>query len=159
MSDLAKALVAKVAAPVDIMAFDAVAECADGHEFELLHQDGETGTGIIIVVQGKHSDEVFKWMSATVQKTTMEIEMAHKQRKQPKAKTMEELRAQNIEGAAVRCVGWKNVTQQFNRELMKAALLRNPHWIDQIVTQSDDLGNFTPKSSESCTSTPGTNSD
>lgn len=144
---------------VDITNFNAVAQCASGHEFELLHQDGKTGTGVILIVQGKHSDEVFKWMSANVHKATLEIQIANKQRKDPKPKTLEELRASNVEGASIRAIGWKNVQQQFSRETLKAALMVNPHWIDQIVNESDELGNFTPKQPPNSSTTPEKSSD
>lgn len=154
-TNTAVALTKDTAVPaVDIFGFNAVAQCAAGHEFELMHQDGKTGTGIIAVVQGKHSDEVFSWMSANVHKATLEIQMAQKQRKDPKPKTLAEMRDQNIEGASIRMIGWKNVQQPFSRETLKQALRLNPHWIDQIVQESDDLGNFTPKQATDSSTTP-----
>jgi hypothetical protein len=146
-------------APVNILAIDAVSDCADGHEFELVGLDGTTGTGVILIVQGKHSDEVSTWINGNVNKATMEAALARKTGKEPKVKTMEEMRAANIEGASIRAIGWKNVTQEFSRETLQKALARNPHWIEQIVRESDDLGNFMKKNSASSSSTPDTNSD
>lgn len=129
--------------PVDIGDFDAVAESEGGYEIELLHTDGVTGTGVFVTVQGKHSDAVKKWNGALINKMTREHQMAARKGKTVEPKTLEELDAQNIEGAAVRVIGWRNVKQPFSQDLMKGALKRNPHWIDAIVRESDDLGNFT----------------
>jgi len=128
---------------LDITGFDAVKESEAGYEFELLHTDGVTGTGVFVTVQGKHADEVKKWNSALVAKMTREHQMAARKGKPVEPKSMDELEAQNIDGAALRVTGWRNVKQPFSREAMAAALKRNPHWIDAIVHESDDLGNFT----------------
>lgn len=128
---------------VDLDSFDAVAQCAQGHEFELKNMDGHTGTGITLIVQGRHSTEVSKWNGALMRKLTTEAQMAQRKGKQPEPKTLDELQEQNIDGASVRVIGWKGVKQEFDRAKLKAALKRNPHWIDQIISESDDLGNFT----------------
>ncbi len=73
--------------------------------------------------------------------------MAAKRGKPVDPRPLEELREQNIEGAAIRVVGWSGVKQEFSADLMRQALRRNPHWVDQIVRESDDLGNFTGKRS------------
>jgi hypothetical protein len=139
---------------IDIGSFDAVAVSAAGHEFELIGLDGVTGTGVFVTVQGKHADEVFKWMSATVGKATLEMQIAQRKNKPMPTKSMEDLRSQNIEGATIRVIGWRGVKQDFDRALLKAALGRNPHWIDQIVEESDNMGNFTPAESNSSPTTP-----
>lgn len=128
---------------LDITSFDAVKESEGGYEFELLHTDGVTGTGVFVTVQGKHSDEVKKWNGALVSKMTREHQMAARKGKPVEPKTLDELDAQNIEGASIRVTGWRNVKQSFNRDTLKAALKRNPHWIEAIVKESDELGNFT----------------
>lgn len=136
---------------VDIGDFDAVTLNNKGFTFELMGLDGVTGTGVHVTVQGKHADEVFKWQSATVAKATQEVLMANRSGKQPKVKSMEDLRDQNVEGAAIRVTGWSGPKQTFDRALLKSALMRNPHWIDQIIEESDNMGNFTP--------TPSSNSE
>lgn len=130
---------------LDITEFDAVAESEHGHEFELTGSDGVTGTGIYLTVLGRHSDAVTKWTTATVNQFTREQQMAHRRGKAVEPKPIEEVREQNREGAAIRVTGWRNVKQPYSIELMKSALKRNPHWIDQIIEESDDLANFTKK--------------
>lgn len=128
---------------VDITAFDAVAQCAAGHEFELKNMDGVTGTGFFVTVQGRHSDEVTAWTARINRKAMQEAQLAARRGKVVEPKSLEEIKAQNIEGAAIRVIGWRGAKQSFDRDLLKAALKRNPHWIDQIVAESDELGNFT----------------
>jgi len=128
---------------LDITEFDAVSESEVGHEFELVGIDGITGTGVIVTVQGKHADEVTKWTSGILTKMQREQQLAARKGKQVEPKSLEELREQNIAGAALRVTGWRNVKQPFSRDLLKVALRRNPHWVDQIIEKSDDLANFT----------------
>lgn len=129
--------------PVDITAFDAVTESDNGCEIELLDTDGMTGTGVHLTILGKNADAVVKWVTRLVNNNIREQQIAARKGKTVEAKGLDELRDQNIEGAAVRVTGWRNVTQPFTPELLKAVLLRNPHWINQIIEESDNLGNFT----------------
>lgn len=133
--------------PIDILGFDSVADCEAGFDFELKGQDGSTPTGVIVTVIGSHADAVVKWATKTANAAMREQVMASRRGKPVEVRQIEDLREQNLDGAAVRVVGWKNVAQDFDRELLKQALRRNPHWIEQIVRESDDLGNFTGKRS------------
>lgn len=128
--------------PVDITSFDAVTECEYGHEFELKDKDGISGIGVRLVVLGKHADVVNKWINKTVNTLIREKQIAERKGRNMDPKSLDDIREQNIEGAVIRVVGWKNVKQPFTPDLLKAALKRNPHWIDQIVEESDNLGNF-----------------
>lgn len=134
---------------IDIDAFDAVSESEQGHEFELKEKDGVTGTGVVLVVIGKHADAVTKHAAKIINQAQRDALMAQKSGKPAPMKTLEELREQNIEAASIRVTGWKNVKQPFSADLLKNALRRNPHWIDQIVEASDDLGNFSRKQPQS----------
>lgn len=127
---------------LDITAFDAVTECEDGHEFELKDKDGITGTGVKLVILGKHADVVNKWLNKTVNAMIRERQIAERKGRGVDAKSLDEIREHNIDGAVIRVIGWKNVKQPFTPELLKASLKRNPHWVDQIVEESDNLGNF-----------------
>lgn len=126
---------------IDITQFDAVTACEKGHSFELKGTDGN-GTGIALTVIGRHADPVNKWINKVVNQSIREQQMATRKGKTPEPKSLDDMRAQNIEGACVRVVGWSGVKQPFSVDLLRAALKRNPHWIEQIVEESDDLGNF-----------------
>lgn len=128
---------------IDITTFDAVSESEEGYEFELKAKDEITGTGVFLTIVGKHADVVTKWVSKLVNTSLREQNMAQRKGKQVEAKSLEELREQNLEGAVLRVTGWRNVSQPFSKELLTTVLKRNPHFIDQIIAESDNLGNFT----------------
>ena len=129
---------------LDITGFDAVAQSEAAHEIELKDVNGE-GTGVYVSIVGKHADVIIKWTSKVINQMAREQAIAKKAGKAEPIKTIEELREQNVEGAVIRVVGWRNVKQTFSQDLMKQALRKNPHWVDQIISESDDLGNFTKK--------------
>lgn len=126
---------------VDITSFNAIAQCEAGHEFELQNLDG-SNTGLFLTVQGRHSGEVSTWINALIRKQTHEATMAARRGKTPEPKSLEELQKQNIEGTVIRVIGWRGAKQEFDRDLLKVALKNNPHWINQIVNESDADGNF-----------------
>jgi len=126
----------------DILSFNAVENSAHAIDVDMLDLAGNE-TGVVLCVIGKHSDAVRKWVSKIVAKAQFDNEIARKKNQVVKDKTLEEMQEQNIEGAAVRVSGWKNVSQEFSVELLKSALRNNPQWVDQIIEQSDQVGNFT----------------
>lgn len=128
---------------IDITSFDTVTACEKGHPFELKGADGVTGTGITLIVLGSHADIVNKWINKVTNQAIKEQHMASRKGRPVEPKSLDEIREQNIEGACVRVTGWAGVKQDFSAELLKSALKRNPHWIDQIVEESNDLQNFT----------------
>lgn len=130
-------------AGIDITSFDAVSLSERGAEIELLAEDGATGTGVFVTVLGKNADAVRKYINGVLDKQAREASLAARRGKPVDPKSMEEIRAHNIESAVVRVTGWRNVRQAFDRDLLRQALQRNPHWVDQIVDASADLGNFT----------------
>lgn len=129
----------------DITAFDAVAESEVGVDIELKHADGVTGTGIIVTVIGKHADAVVAFTRNVLNRMLRDEQLAKRRGKDVEV-DVEKLKEQSREDAAIRVIGWKNVKQEFSKELLKSVLVRNPHWIDQIVEASNDLGNFTKSS-------------
>jgi len=127
---------------IDILTFDAVKACENGFEFQLIGEDGETKTGVFLTVLGKHADPVNKWINKTINDTTKAQIMAMRKQKNVDPKSLDDIKAQNIEAALVRVVGWRNVKQEFTKDLMRQVLQRNPHFVDQIIDTSDDLANF-----------------
>ncbi len=150
---------AAVAVGIDIESFDAVNDSQQGHEFELKQVDGYTGTGVHITVLGKHADAIVKWNSKLLHTMNREAQMAQRKGKAPEPKSLEELHEQNIDGAIVRAVGWRNVKQPFTADALRKALRRNPHWIDQIVRESEDVANFTKKPLSNSLPSPQQSSD
>ena len=135
----------KINQTIDITGFDAVAESDAGYEFELKGTDGMTGTGVFFTVVGKHADVVSKWTTKIVNAHLREQQIAQRKGKQVEAKSLDEIKAQNIEGALLRVTGWRNVTQPFTKELLATVFAKNPHFVDQVIGESDNLGNFSEK--------------
>ncbi len=132
---------------VDIDSHDAVSVCEKGHEFELKDIDGMTGTNIFLTVMGQYADPVVKWQAAINQKMNRQMQVAMRSNKFVEPQSLEALNEQNIEGAVIRVTGWRNVKQAFSSEALKRALRRNPHWVNQITQESNDLGNLTAQPS------------
>jgi hypothetical protein len=86
---------------------------------------------------------VTNWQRREFNKLQREASMAQRRGKEPPQMTIEELRDYNMQNAVLRVRGWKNVTQEFSPELLKKVIERNPHFLDQIIEASDDVGNFT----------------
>ena len=137
---------------VDITAFDLVAACTDGHTFMLKNPDG-TETGITLIIRGTYAPEVVKYSSAAAQKFINRQRNASQKGKTAAAPSVEELQADNLAGAVVRVVGWLGVRQHYDEDLMRSALKKNPHWIAQIVEESESLGNFGTGSASSSATT------
>lgn len=127
---------------IDILGFDSVADAERGFEIELAAPDGVTGTGVFVTVLGYNADAVRKFVNAFVDRQARKDTMARFKGKPPETPSMEEVHTRNIESAAVRVIGWRNVKQAFDQEVLKQALRRNPHWIDQIIKASVDIENF-----------------
>jgi len=128
---------------IDITAFDSVGKSEQGQPLMLKHEDGITDTGITLIVLGRHADSVTKFTSRLMRDAMRDQQMAARRGKTVEPKTLEEVKEQNVSAAAVRVTGWDGVKQPYSEDLLKSALKRNPHWVDQIIEFSDDLGNFT----------------
>lgn len=129
---------------VDILGFDAVAESQAGFEFELRHTDGRP-TGVFFRILGSNADPVREWVARIVNKQSREAAIARKRGIEPETRTLEELEEQNIQGAVVRVLGWHGVKQEFSKEILYRVLRKNMHFVAQITSESETLGNFTLK--------------
>jgi hypothetical protein len=127
---------------VDILSFNAVKESEQGYDLAMKTTDGQD-TGVIFTIIGKYSDPVQKWTKRIFTEYQREVEIARRKNREPAPKSLDEMREQNVEGAMVRVIGFKNVKQEFSKEVLKEVLLNNPHWIDAIIDESDNAANFT----------------
>lgn len=128
---------------IDITAFDAVGECEAGRPLALTGTDGVTATGVTLTVLGKHAAPITTWVGRIVSENMREQQASARKGKPADPRTLQEMRDTNIDGATVRVTGWSGPKQAFSPELLRAALVRNPHWVEQIVEFSDDIANFT----------------
>lgn len=126
----------------DILSLNTVEESAKGYDLDIVDGNGAS-LGFSLTIIGKHSDAVTHWVNKLVNKAMLDQSVAQRKGKPVAVKTMEEIKRQNIDGALVRVVGWKEVNQEFSKDILRTVLEKNPPMIDQIVDASDDLGNFT----------------
>jgi len=127
---------------VDILGFNAVKDSEQGFILSMKNGDG-TDAGIAFNVLGKHANAVQTWSKKVFSKMQREEAMAKKRGKDLEPTDIDELKEQTLEGALVRIIGWENVTQPFDKAILKQALVNNPHWIDQVLEASNDDANFT----------------
>ncbi len=126
---------------VDILSFDAVKESEAGFDLNMKSTDG-TDTSIKFKVLGRHADIVQSFSKKWFAKLQREEIMAKKRGKEVET-NIEELKQQSLDSAAIRVIGWENVTQPFTQDLLKQVLVKNPHWVDAILEASNDDANFT----------------
>jgi hypothetical protein len=130
---------------IDIETLDAVAESEAGFKLNLKGTDGAE-IGLILNVLGRHSNAVQTWVKKTYQRIQREEAMAKRKGKEAEPLDLDELKEQNIEAACIRVTGWEGAKQPFSKELLKTLLTRNPHFIDQIIEESNNDANFTKAS-------------
>ena len=130
---------------IDILGFDTVSQCENAHELAMLAPDDMTETGISFMVLGSHADVVKAHFKQKTKAFMTKSAIAEKQGKSEEfTEKLVDAKDQNeIDGAAVRVVGWVGVKQEFTPALLKQVLAKNPHWISQIVKFSENIGNFT----------------
>ena len=126
---------------VDITSFNAVKESEQGFDLKMLTPDGQD-TGVIFTIIGKYAEPVQKWTKKIFNEYQRDAEIAKRRNKDVPPKSIDEMREQNIQGAVVRVTGWKNVQQEFSPELLTAVLTNNPHFVEQIIEESDSAANF-----------------
>lgn len=129
---------------IDINSFDSVKQAESGFDLNLKNPDGSE-TGIVLVILGAHSNQVMAYTKQKLNRLIREETMAKRRGKDVETDA-DKILEQAREDALVRVADWKNVKQEFSKDLLKTALLRNPHWLDQITEASNDAANFTKSS-------------
>jgi hypothetical protein len=130
---------------LDITSFNAVKDADNFIKLDMKLADGEP-SGVIFHVIGKHAEAVQSVTRKIIRQQQNEEAIAKRKGKEPAPKTIEELEETGIELAAARVIGWEGVEQDFDKEILKVALKNNPHWVEQVVDESNNDGNFTKAS-------------
>lgn len=146
---------------VDLDDLNALADCEVPQELELMSADMVVSTGIVVFVLGAHAEKVAAFFKGKTKKYIAGSEIAKKQNKEVEfaQSLIENSKATEVDGAAIRVTGWKGVKQEFSEATLKRALDRNPHWITQINKFSESVGNFTKKPLPNLPNTQDTNTD
>lgn len=127
---------------VDILGFNAVADAGNAFLLSMKNADS-TDTGVSLNIIGKNSDPVQQIVRKMMRKRQADELIASRKGKPVEPMSVEDMEEQGLELAVVRVTGWKGVTQEFDKAILKTALKNNPHWVEQIVDASNDEANFT----------------
>jgi hypothetical protein len=129
---------------VDILSFDVVTPCENARPLQMKDAKGNL-LPITFFVLGAHASAVKSYIKDRV-KNDVAAEVEAKKNGtevQNISNRIDTGEFNSVNGAAVRVNGWSGVTQKFNPQILKMALQKNPHWIDDIVKYSETIGNFT----------------
>lgn len=135
------------------MAFDIIKQdfsksAEIGYEFELKLPTG-AGSGAYLTVIGEQSSTARQYAKRKFQEYQQRQQIA-KRKNRDDDFTLEEAEEIAVETALVRLVGWKGLTEdgkevKFDKEKARE-ILKQHSWIrDQIMEESADILNFTPK--------------
>lgn len=131
---------------VKLMDFSKSAEL--GYEFELKLPTG-SGSGAFLTVIGSQSSEVKQFAKRKFQEYQQRQQIAKRKGKEDDF-SLDEAEEVAVETALVRLIGWKGITEEgkevkFSKEKARE-ILKQHAWIrDQIMEESDFVGNFVPK--------------
>jgi hypothetical protein len=109
-------------------------------DLEILNIKG-VKTGIIVQVLGSESEKVQEWTNRQANRIRTQATQKSVTGKD-KVRTAEEDDEYIIESAAVRVVGWKGLKDEYTKENATRLMSRNVHVRMQVLTASNDLGNY-----------------
>ena len=109
-------------------------------DLEILNIKG-VKTGIIIQVLGSESEKVQEWTNRQANRIRTQATQKSVTGKD-KVRTAEEDDEYIIESSAVRVVGWKGLKDEYTKDNATRLMSRNVHVRMQVLTASNDLGNY-----------------
>lgn len=119
-----------------------------GYEFELKLPTG-AGSGAYLTVIGAQSPTVRQYSKRKFQEYQQRQQIAKRKGKEEEL-SLDEAEELSIESALVRLIDWKGITEEgkevkFSKDKARE-ILKQHSWIrDQIMEESDFVGNFVPK--------------
>ncbi len=128
-------------ATVSIADLDLVKKCDKGFEFNYL--DAATGqpTEVFITVVGRQSELVQNWIRKSLNNRRMQDALQAK-RGQEVVRTVEDDEEFSNEGAAIRIIGWRGITEPYSPALALQLCNSNEEIRAQVFKASNDLANF-----------------
>ena len=125
---------------VDIDDLDLTTASDTPFDLEVLNTKG-VKNGIVIQVLGSESEKVQEWTNRQANRIRTQATQKSVTGKD-KVRTAEEDDEYIIESAAVRVVGWKGLKDEYTKENATRLMSRNVHVRMQVLTASNDLGNY-----------------
>lgn len=135
----------------DIVKDDFSKSADTGYSFELKLPDG-TPSGAKLTIRGDMSPAVVGFTRKKVQEY-LQKQAAAKRKNKDESIDFDEMEENKVESALLRLLGWSGITEegkevQFSKEKATEVLTKH-NWIcDQILEQSADVENFTPRASK-----------
>ena len=125
---------------VDIDDLDLTTASDTPFDLEVLNTKG-VKNGIVIQVLGSESEKVQEWTNRQANRIRTQATQKTVTGKD-RVRTAEEDDEYIIESAAVRVVGWKGLKDEYTKENATRLMSRNVHVRMQVLTASNDLGNY-----------------
>lgn len=131
---------------VKLMDYSAAAEV--GYEFELKLPTG-AGSGAYLTVIGSQSPTVKQYAKRKFQEYQQRMQIAKRKGKEEDI-SLDEAEELAIEAALVRLVGWRGIEEEgkevkFSKDKAREILTQHSWIREQIMEESEDILNFTPK--------------
>lgn len=119
-----------------------------GHEFELKLPTG-AGSDAYLIVIGAQSSTVKQYSKRKFQEYQQRQQIAKRKGKEEEI-SLEEAEALAVESALTRLIGWRGITEdgkevKFSKDKAREILTEHSWIRDQIMEESEDVLNFTPK--------------
>lgn len=132
----------------DIKAHDFSTAAADGYTFNLKLPTGVDSDAKLTVI-GEYSPVVKAYGRKRFQEYQQRQLMAKRKGKDEEI-SLDEAEEMQVENALVRLVGWSGITEEgkeikFSKEKAREVLTAHPWIRDQIISESNDVLNFSPK--------------
>jgi hypothetical protein len=117
-------------------------KCEGTYEFEYVKPSTGKGTGVFITVIGSQAPKVQNWIRKTLNDRRSREAMLVKRGKEI-TRTVEDDEEFSNEAAAIRVVGWRGITEEYDHDLAVQLVSTNPEIRDQVFEASNDLSHFT----------------
>ncbi len=127
---------------ISLADLDLTKKSDDGYEFEYEDANGNA-TGIFFTVIGGQSEKIKNLVWNSVDKARRREELQKRKGKDVELKPIADLIAENVEITAHRLIGWRGITEPYSHENAVILLKSNDHIAQQILTESEDIRNFT----------------
>jgi hypothetical protein len=127
---------------ISIADLNARKDAAQGHEIELKIPGATDGLGVFLTILGEQAQIVEDFEVELADKRAQEsLEAAQDGKAKPRSarQTLKD----NLERALVRVIGWRGLTETYSPELARTLLANNPDFVDQVLAESRNRGNFT----------------
>jgi hypothetical protein len=136
----------------DIKLDDFSKAAEQGYKFELKLPTG-AGSGAYLVIIGDQSATVRNFSKRKFQEYQQRVQQAKRRGRDVEDMTLDEAEEASVEAALVRLIDWDGFTEdgkavKFSKEKAKEILTQHPFIREAIISESQEVLNFTPKTTK-----------